>query len=1848
MESSHSKIMGDERMKKIVAVIVGSLLIVALVSQSESLSAALFPEDEKIIFDFSLNTLKRMYTDDSLPVYAVEEFYGSTDTPVYEALEVHASSDPAFDYMAHSPYYTAFFKGSDLKVTIGDSWITLSLKDQELGDVQGVSATPVDNTLGVQDVFDSVDVSYEVDTSKLEELLILESKKEVTEIIYDIAWNGVTPAYEDGSIMFTDAQGKEIICIDAPFMKDSTGSLSTDIFYELVETDSGYELHKIMSEEGKKWLETAIYPVYIDPSIETFEDAWESSGLTPYGQYFKNLSEYVNPATGLLSVTQTDLTIPGRGLDVTISRVYGTPAVFYGSSPYDYESPPVDVGKGWQLNFPYVGTKYLHLWGGTVYKIAWDGSTYENHTGSHFTLVKNVDNTYTLTMASGIVYEFNTSGNLTEIEDVDGNKITFSYTSGNLTSITDTIGRTISLTYSSGRLWKISYDSCEIEYSYDANGCLVWMEDFLDRRTSYYYNTGYNNWLLSKITYPTSGYTTYTYNRFSDSDYYKYYVTDQRVYETNQVRHNVYSYSGSFSAITGSTVTVKNESDATQGSHEFTVSDGLITQQVVKNAASTAIKKTIFSYSNNKEVTQQSVYNDGSTLSFTVYYAYDNWGNLIYLKNAEGHEQFLSYGNTSTSGFYVDNTGTIIKQFTNAFSNSTVPSTVHTVLLGRAEKQDATYMKEVYITYDAEGHPTQYENPFGKATSYQTYSGTFNEQTGNTSFSVDLSGHTVSGNAILEISGLASDSTYQETHQYTPSYGSGCKNANWTSCSWSNNTYKTYYTYLCGVYPECDTYQGWAYIGPFTHYPGTVGYQSYSTTPSCGEQTYNFSVTTNWKAYPVQIQYKIDSDSWTTVTDSLSNGTAHMTVPISDGSHTLYFSESSAKNTKFSWYLYVPVDNTPDVYTTSMQYDSYGNVTSITDAESNAISLIYSATYSYAYLTEISATVGTDTITQKATYDADRGWITSIQEPKGVDAGSGYDYLFTYDMLGRVTKKEFPLLSGQQQRSYLEAIYDDTNRTVTIIDPLRHYMMQQYDNLGRRTSIKWYTGTYGSGTLYATAATTYRYDGLTATVTDPGNDTTSYTYDFLGRPTQITLPDASTVSYSYDDTNNKVTFTNGRGYERIFWYDWLSRLEKVEEEYAADTFATTTYTYDEVGNLLSVVDPESHTTSYTYASVFGRTKTTYPDSEYETYTYDNMGNITTYTDCKGNDTTYTYDSMYRLKEIQYADQSTVTLTYDINSNRIKMEDDSPNTGDHVEYFYDTWNRLVEETRYISTNSYTVTYEKDEANRLIKLTYPDDMQILYSYNDFNKITEIKRYVDGSNDEVLLNNTSYNTEKQLTQFDYGNGLQYSISYDSIDRPFTIDIKDGSTSYLDLDFTWDGNSNITQITNGWRDTSSTWHSETESYSYDSLDRLTSASCTSWSHTFSYDKMGNITGKDSITYSINSVNEITSLSDGTSFSYDDNGNRIQKTKGTDTWDYTYDYANRLIKVEENDSEIGEYTYDGEGKRIQSIENDITTLYIFGGLHVLYEENTSGTASYIYGPNGKLAKRTTINQQNNTYYYHTDQVRSSRLVTDTNKNIISAITYHPHGEVCVEEGNEGYTFTGKEKDSTGLHYFLGRYYDSSLGVFLSRDPKVGSITQPQTMNRYAYALNNPITIVDPDGHECVNILRGDNKSGNPPDFAEGNVNMKLSTFDIINLLFTVAAALIVMIVLVTIPFAQIGVTITLAVACGKLLAAGIGSVSAILAFVSLIQKLDKEFAEFWECMDEWLEKNDYSLSDVVDAKAIDSDTYLIILEDGTEITIKKTNTGFEIQDDSKVDETSDFPSDPTPPINISPPPTPI
>ena len=71
--------------------------------------------------------------------------------------------------------------------------------------------------------------------------------------------------------------------------------------------------------------------------------------------------------------------------------------------------------------------------------------------------------------------------------------------------------------------------------------------------------------------------------------------------------------------------------------------------------------------------------------------------------------------------------------------------------------------------------------------------------------------------------------------------------------------------------------------------------------------------------------------------------------------------------------------------------------------------------------------------------------------------------------------------------------------------------------------------------------------------------------------------------------------------------------------------------------------------------------------------------------------------------------------------------------------------------------------------------------------------------------------------------------------------------------------------------------------------------------------------------------------------------------------------------------------------------------------------------------------------------------------------------------------------FTGNERGGeSGLDYFGARYYGSSMGRFMSPDPKQPSmkhLMNPQKWNKYAYVLNNPLSLVDPDGMEEMTIV---------------------------------------------------------------------------------------------------------------------------------------------------------------------------
>ena len=126
--------------------------------------------------------------------------------------------------------------------------------------------------------------------------------------------------------------------------------------------------------------------------------------------------------------------------------------------------------------------------------------------------------------------------------------------------------------------------------------------------------------------------------------------------------------------------------------------------------------------------------------------------------------------------------------------------------------------------------------------------------------------------------------------------------------------------------------------------------------------------------------------------------------------------------------------------------------------------------------------------------------------------------------------------------------------------------------------------------------------------------------------------------------------------------------------------------------------------------------------------------------------------------------------------------------------------------------------------------------------------------------------------------------------------------------------------------------------------------------------------------------------------------------------------------------------------------------------------QQTTST-SYIYG-NGLVASYDSNGEEK---FYINDHLGSGSVVIDENGNKIEENSYYAFGEEKTDNG-ERFTYTGKEKDDSGLYYYGARYYDADSGRFTQPDPISGSLENPQSLNKYVYVLNNPNRYVDPSG----------------------------------------------------------------------------------------------------------------------------------------------------------------------------------
>lgn len=746
---------------------------------------------------------------------------------------------------------------------------------------------------------------------------------------------------------------------------------------------------------------------------------------------------------------------------------------------------------------------------------------------------------------------------------------------------------------------------------------------------------------------------------------------------------------------------------------------------------------------------------------------------------------------------------------------------------------------------------------------------------------------------------------------------------------------------------------------------------------------------------------------------------------------------------------------------TAMGYDARGNLVTLSDALSRASSITYNSLGQPTAITDPNQHI------TNLTYDA-QGNLRTIQDPMS------FTTTFDYDAVGRrvrvtngrgkVTTYGYDnndnLISVQRPIGVTIYGYDQVDNLISITDPNQNLTRYEYDANNNRTR--------ETDPLNNVVQNTYdSLDRLVATRDKRGNST-SFEYDAEGRMTSVTDAMTNKTFFTYDGNGNKLTSTDANNQTTRFTYDTLNRLKSAEDplhnlstkDYDAagrlmrETDArgnVTQFTYDEVNNLIRVVDAESGTTEYSYDNNHNlrtqkdprlQTSTLNYDADDRlsnssdplgnlySYSYDAVGNRVFQTDAKHQTIQFTYDDDDRLTRISYPDSTSVQMAYDANGNLTQVVDALGTTT----YSYDQLNRV---RNYTDVFGKTISYGYDENGNVLVLTYPDGKQVNYVYDASNRMIS---FTDWGGKTVGYQYNSINLLTRITPPASSDNGATTYTYDLAGRlaaMVNLHTRGGGNSY---NFTLDANGNRI-LSNVQEPLNNRVATTSQSYGYDSANRIQFAG-------------------------------------GAGFSFDANGNMTSKADGVTT-NYTYDFNDRLINDQTNT-----YFYNGQGVRVAKSQAGVQTRYIVDVnrelSQVLCETDSGGniTSYYVYGQ-GLVYK---VLPNGTHYYYQFDPNGSTVSMTTEGDFYVNRYTYDPYGKITNRAEvfpntnttvSNPFQFGGRfglMDEGNGLVYVRARYYVPELGRFLTKDPLTGDSKDSGSLNRYLYALDNPVRFADADG----------------------------------------------------------------------------------------------------------------------------------------------------------------------------------
>ena len=465
-----------------------------------------------------------------------------------------------------------------------------------------------------------------------------------------------------------------------------------------------------------------------------------------------------------------------------------------------------------------------------------------------------------------------------------------------------------------------------------------------------------------------------------------------------------------------------------------------------------------------------------------------------------------------------------------------------------------------------------------------------------------------------------------------------------------------------------------------------------------------------------------------------------------------------------------------------------------------------------------------------------------------------------------------------------------------------------------------------------------------------------------------------------------------------------------------------------------------------------------PDLGISQDTYNAFGELVSHHDGHG-DTQYKYDAGGRVI-LESRPDVTISTTYDNGWKGAIDEVTSVGSAkSSYSYTYDRYGRTVKKHTLIDDREYETAYTYNSANHIESITYPNGLKVKNEYDDCGIQTSV---LNADDQKVYWKLSTLNARGQVEKEEYGNGLVTSTGYDAAKGTITSIFTEGIQNW---NYAFDAVGNLVSR-------SDLYKNLVESFSYDGLNRLVTVR-----------KNGQIT--QSVTY--DAAGNITSKSDVGTYNYEVGSNKLASITNCKrtiaTWDdIAYSSFDKITKLVSGGKTML-LEYGPDKSRVLSDIQGVRKYYVDNLFEQKIDNDKISNINYIFAF-GKAVAIVTEGANTDIKYLHHDQLGSIQYYPDEAGLLYQDLSYDAWGlrrspdnwvafdVLTSSHAFDEHGFGGHEHlDLFDLVNMDGRMYDPVVGRFISADPFIQSPDFTQSLNRYAYCINNPLSLIDPSGY---------------------------------------------------------------------------------------------------------------------------------------------------------------------------------